>query len=114
MYFKKNYYWLSENYYISEFHLAIGSDSLRTNMDHGILEIRDNGIHGRICMHEFTDVEASVACKSLGYKGKWLKSYLSLVEMPTSLAILQSLKAWEASQCNEFGVCCLLQQYDFL
>ncbi|XP_012937884.1 deleted in malignant brain tumors 1 protein [Aplysia californica] len=52
-----------------EFNLTLSSDSIRTGDNHGILEVRDKGAWGRICMHEFTDAEASVACKSLNFKG---------------------------------------------
>ena len=36
--------------------------------DHGILEIRINGVWGTVCRDHFGQAEAHVVCKSLGYK----------------------------------------------
>ena len=51
---------------------------------------------------------------AVGGHGKNDLFHSRLAEMPASPGILQSFNVWEASQCYEFGVCCLLRQFDFL
>ncbi|GFR64782.1 deleted in malignant brain tumors 1 protein, partial [Elysia marginata] len=48
------------------FQVRLADDSLRTSENHGIVEIREGGVWGRICMDGFTDTEASIACKQVG------------------------------------------------
>lgn len=36
---------------------------------HGIIEARVNGIWGRVCLHDFDDSDASVACRHFGFDG---------------------------------------------
>ncbi|XP_021368435.1 deleted in malignant brain tumors 1 protein-like [Mizuhopecten yessoensis] len=50
------------------FKVRIAPDSLASQV-HGILEVRQNGIWGRVCMHEWDDRDANVACKHQGYAG---------------------------------------------
>ncbi|RUS70459.1 hypothetical protein EGW08_021778, partial [Elysia chlorotica] len=49
-----------------KFQVRLGDDSLQTSSDHGIVEIRQGGVWGRICMDGFSDTEASVACQEIG------------------------------------------------
>ncbi|CAL1541079.1 unnamed protein product [Lymnaea stagnalis] len=49
------------------FQVQLSNDTIRTDENHGIIEIRENGAWGRICMHNFTDKEASVACRHIGH-----------------------------------------------
>lgn len=49
-----------------EFRLALDSLSSRV---HGIIEARVNGIWGRVCLHDFDDSDASVACRHFGFDG---------------------------------------------
>ncbi|VDI52977.1 deleted in malignant brain tumors 1 protein [Mytilus galloprovincialis] len=46
----------------------IASDSLASTV-HGILEVRVNGVWGRVCMQDWDDRDANVTCKELGYAG---------------------------------------------
>ena len=57
--------------FFPEFKVLLSSDIIRTGDNHGILEIREQGLLGRICQHNFSDVEASVACRMLGFSGKF-------------------------------------------
>ncbi|KAK3746952.1 hypothetical protein RRG08_030362 [Elysia crispata] len=50
----------------TKFQIRISDDSLKTSDNHGIVEIRQEGVWGRICMDGFTDTEASVACQEIG------------------------------------------------
>lgn len=50
------------------FAVRIAPDSLASKV-HGILEVRQNGIWGRVCMHEWDDRDANVACKHMNYAG---------------------------------------------
>ena len=49
-----------------EFRLALDSLSSRV---HGIIEARVKGIWGRVCLHNFNDNDASVACRHFGFDG---------------------------------------------
>ena len=50
------------------FQLRLSTDSLAGQV-HGILEVKVGGIWGRICLHNFDDTDASVACRQLGFEG---------------------------------------------
>lgn len=50
----------------TKFQVRLADDSLRTLDNHGIVEIRDGGVWGRICMDGFTNREANITCKSVG------------------------------------------------
>ena len=50
------------------FQMRLSSDSLAGQV-HGILEVKIGGIWGRICLHNFDDTDASVACRQLGFDG---------------------------------------------
>lgn len=36
---------------------------------HGIIEARIDGVWGRVCMSDWDDADASVACRHIGYAG---------------------------------------------
>lgn len=50
------------------FILRLAPDSLASTV-HGILEVQVNGVWGRVCLHNFDDKDASVACRHFGYDG---------------------------------------------
>ncbi|XP_053406028.1 deleted in malignant brain tumors 1 protein-like isoform X2 [Mercenaria mercenaria] len=50
------------------FKVRLAPDSLASDL-HGILEVRVNGVWGRVCLHDFDDRDAMVACKQFGYDG---------------------------------------------
>ena len=50
------------------FKMRLSTDSLAGRF-HGILEVKVGGIWGRICLHNFDDTDASVACRQLGFDG---------------------------------------------
>lgn len=52
----------------SGFETRLSTDSLAGRF-HGILEVRIDGIWGRVCLHNFDDTDASVACRQLGFDG---------------------------------------------
>ncbi|XP_061172170.1 deleted in malignant brain tumors 1 protein-like [Saccostrea echinata] len=50
------------------FDVRLAPDSLSSTL-HGIVEIRVNGVWGRVCMNHWDDRDANVTCKKLGYAG---------------------------------------------
>ena len=50
------------------FEMRMSTDSLAGSF-HGIIEVKVEGIWGRICLHNFDDTDASVACRQLGFDG---------------------------------------------
>ncbi|XP_059173734.1 uncharacterized protein LOC131954198 isoform X1 [Physella acuta] len=49
-----------------KFKVRLSDDTIKTNENHGILEVRVNGAWGRVCNNNFTELEANVACKQIG------------------------------------------------
>ncbi|GAB1605013.1 deleted in malignant brain tumors 1 protein-like isoform X1, partial [Argonauta hians] len=52
----------------TDFAVRISWDSISSGM-HGILEVRIDGIWGRVCNKNWTNTNADVACKEMGYQG---------------------------------------------
>ncbi|XP_052829164.1 deleted in malignant brain tumors 1 protein isoform X2 [Octopus bimaculoides] len=52
----------------TDFDVRISRDSISSGM-HGILEVRVDGIWGRICNKNWTNTNADVACREMGYEG---------------------------------------------
>ncbi|XP_046574468.1 LOW QUALITY PROTEIN: deleted in malignant brain tumors 1 protein-like [Haliotis rubra] len=59
------------------FQIRLAADGLSKDY-HGIVEVKKNGVWGRVCMQGWDDMDASVACRSLGFKGG--VAYLHIVK----------------------------------
>ena len=57
--------------------MRLASDGLSRRY-HGIIEVKKNGVWGRVCMQGWDNKDANVACRQLGYKGG--VAYLHIVK----------------------------------
>ncbi|KAK6180370.1 hypothetical protein SNE40_012539 [Patella caerulea] len=79
--------------------VRLASDGLSGD-HHGIIEVRRNGVWGRVCMQGWEDVDANLACKDIGFKGG--VSYLHIVKN-TKAILIRNVSCTE--QDNSFSDC---------
>lgn len=72
------------------FKVRLAPDSLASDL-HGILEVRVNGIWGRVCLHEFDDRDAGVACRQFGYDGGVAYLHIMKNEKPVLMRDVQCI-----------------------
>jgi hypothetical protein len=70
--------------------VRLAPDTLASDL-HGIIEVQVNGIWGRVCLHNFDDKDAAVACRQFGYDGGVAYLHIMKNDKPVLLRDVQCL-----------------------
>ena len=84
--------------------MRLAYDSLASRM-HGILEVRINGVWGRVCLNNFDDTSASVACRQLGHEGG--VAYLHIMKNDKPILMTDLKCKGTIFSCNNIFCRCL-------